>query len=83
MNMLSMAQIFNILNQQSETKRQFGKVAVELGYLTDVQINQLLFIQKDERPQVGEILVEMGVLDRQTMEAELKNFQADKKQLDE
>ncbi|MDF1564562.1 MAG: chemotaxis protein CheX [Deltaproteobacteria bacterium] len=62
--------------QLTEDKR-FGEIAKEKGLLTEEQIGELLTLQQNDYLMLGEALLEVGPLDRQTLEAELKNFKAD------
>ena len=72
--MLTITEIFSILNWQADHGGKFGEVGVKLGYLTAAQVDIILQIQLESRPPLGEILVEMGVLDHATLSSVLEQF---------
>jgi hypothetical protein len=63
-------QVFKILNVQAQQRRPFGRIAVELGFLTEEGLADLLQAQARCNKSLGDILVEMGAIDRRTLEAE-------------
>ena len=73
-------QVLAVLNRQKSEKeyeqgsKPFGQVAQEMGLLNEKDILELLELQVSRRQPLGEILVEMGVIDKVTMERELKVF---------
>lgn len=78
--MLTVNQVFEILNVQAETEihahlqKPFGKIAIERGYLDEPQVKGLLAIQKKIVQPIGEILVKMKKIDRDVLEKTLKEF---------
>lgn len=65
-----MPQVFAVLKQQADDLRPFGQIAIDLGFLTNEDLQELLLLQtKQERP-VTEILVEMHCLSGEDIEAE-------------
>jgi hypothetical protein len=67
-SILTADQIIKVLGEQTHeleaSRKRFGEIAVDHGYLNDTQVGQLLSAQRDGRPLLGDILVQMGVLDR-------------------
>ena len=72
--LLDMDQLFQVLNQQVDSGKLFGKIAVENGFLTKKDLKRLLFIQKSEIPHLGEILIDMGVISPAVMEGALNRY---------
>ncbi|HID78525.1 MAG TPA: hypothetical protein EYP56_21355 [Planctomycetaceae bacterium] len=58
----------------NDTPELFGETAVELGYLTDRDVQPLIEIQETSRPRLGEILVDMGKLTTQQRDEWLEKF---------
>ena len=77
-DMLTMKQVFTILNYQTETGKKFGEVAMDLGCLTEGDVEKLLAIQKESRPRIGEILVEMGKMSKIQCKDMLEKFHRSK-----
>lgn len=74
--LLSIAQIWRILNHQADQGGRFGEIAIELGYLADEQVRELLAVQLESRPKLGEVLVELGVLPEEQLQALLDRYHA-------
>lgn len=73
-NLISMEQLDHILSCLGRDKR-FGEAALELGYLTDGQLESLLAIQEmQEAVELGEALMVRGLLNRSGVLAELSRF---------
>ena len=73
-NLISMGQLDHILSCLGKDKR-FGEAALELGYLTDGQLESLLAIQEmQEAVELGEALMVRGSLNRSGILAELSRF---------
>jgi hypothetical protein len=72
---LSMHQLFEVLDAQSDGNRPFGAVAVELGFMKTLDLEQLLGLQCERMKPLSDLLVEMGLLDAATVERELKRYQ--------
>lgn len=71
---LTLSQVFNILNTQADTPKFFGEIAVNLGYLDKDGIEKLLAIQQEGMPAIEDILVEMKKIDNETCAAMLVKF---------
>lgn len=63
--MMSMAQVFRVLEQQAFTGELFGEVAVQLGYLNDVDLFKLLQLQAALAPALVDVLVNKGAITSQ------------------
>ena len=71
--------LFRILSaQRKETRagRSFGKLAVEMGYLSQDQIEELLVLQTQTNELLGESLVSLGFLDRSRLIQSLRAYRA-------
>ena len=71
---LSMRQVMEILEDQLESPRPFGQLAVDKGYLTQSGLMELLGMQAEMCPSIAEVLVEQRVLDKKTIQRELRRF---------
>ncbi len=72
---LSIKDVYIILNKQiQDPEKKFGEVAVELGLLTEQELEKILEIQFEKNPNVGEILVRHGVMDKERLFEELNAF---------
>ena len=65
------AQVIN--ERQRREDKRFGDLAQSMGLLTADEVGVLLDEQKSRRKLFGEILVEEGFLDRERLEAELRD----------
>ena len=72
--MLSINQVFEVLNAQISTAKLFGELAVEKGFLKNKEVERLLEKQKISRPLLGEILVEMNKITSEDLDVLLKKF---------
>ena len=54
---LTMKQVFQILEQQAIDGKLFGEIAVDKGFLTEIDVEQLLAAQATLCPTLSEILV--------------------------
>lgn len=72
--MLTMKQVFHILDEQADSPLRFGELAIALGYLNEEQVNDLLAIQKKKRPGMCQVLYNMGLLKRSVLDIERKEF---------
>jgi hypothetical protein len=69
-----MGQLDHILSQLTGDKR-FGEVAIELGYLTESQLEALLQIQDiQEAMEFGESLIVQGIVTRARLLEEMGRF---------
>ena len=63
---------------QKKTDKKFGEIAVELGYLTDKQVEELLqFQSRESNLQLGQAAVDLGFLNYEQLDHELENFKND------
>ncbi len=60
--LLTVKQVMAVLREQAGTDRRFGRIAVDLGYLSEAGLFELLELQDRRCPRIGEILVERGHL---------------------
>lgn len=59
--LLTMQQVFHILEVQVDTGLRFGEQAVALGYLARWQVSALLETQRHVQPSLSDILIQMGL----------------------
>ncbi len=72
--MLTVREVFQILNLQAGSNTLFGQVALEFGFLEEDELNALLILQRQQVTPIGELLVESGALTREQFETELAEF---------
>lgn len=60
--MISMAQVFRILERQALTGELFGEIAVQFGFLNDVELFKLLQLQANLAPSLSEVLRQQAYL---------------------
>jgi hypothetical protein len=63
-----------ILIFQEESGKRFGEIAVGMGFLTEIKLEQLLGDQKEHYMYFGEALVKLGVISMQEMTKYLEEF---------
>lgn len=66
-HLLSMRQVFHILERQTQTGKLFGEQAVELGYIDDWHVSMLLQLQQESRPPISESLLQMQLCSPQDL----------------
>ncbi len=71
---LTMKQIFSVLNAQVDSDRRFGELAIEMGYMNTQQLLILLDIQRTKRPGLNGIIARMGLTDEETLTTLRKDF---------
>jgi hypothetical protein len=69
-----MKQAFHVLTVQAETDQPFGRVATELGYMSEEDLAMLLMTQRDRAPSIGKLLVASGAISGERMQAEMQTF---------
>ena len=75
-------QLFRILSRQrrpEEKDKSFGKLAVEMDYLSREQLEMLLERQTHTNRLLGEILVSQGLVSQMELIKALKKFRAQNK----
>ena len=75
-------QLFRILSRQrklEEKSKNFGKLAVEMEYLSREQVEELLEQQTHTNRLLGEILVSQGLVPQVELIKALKNFRSQNK----
>lgn len=75
-------QLFRILSRQrkpEERDKSFGKLAVEMDYLSQEQIEALLERQTHTNRLLGEILVSQGLVSQMELIKALKKFRSQNK----
>lgn len=71
---MTMRQVFTVLAEQSECNRFFGKLAVEMGYITKEDIALLLLMQADRAISLPQALLQIEALDNETLQTQLQLF---------
>ena len=77
-------QLFRILSRQrkpEEKNKSFGKLAVEMEYLNQEQIETLLERQTHTNRLLGEILVTQGLVSQMELIKALKKFRSQSKEI--
>jgi hypothetical protein len=69
---MSMAQVFAVLDEQASTQELFGEIAVRLGFFTSASLRRLLAEQSLARPELLSFLHETGWIS-DTVRAEVEN----------
>ncbi|MCK5231352.1 MAG: hypothetical protein KAR13_13855 [Desulfobulbaceae bacterium] len=59
---LSVKQVFKILNDQVDNPKLFGEIAIGLGYLNENDVALLLNIQRSIISPIVDILVDTGII---------------------
>ena len=75
-------QLFRILSRQrrpEEKSKSFGNLAVEMGYLSQEQVEALLERQTHTNRLLGEILVSQGLVSQMELIKALKKFRSQNK----
>jgi hypothetical protein len=75
-------QLFRILSRQrkpEERNKNFGKLAVEMEYLNQEQVETLLEQQTHTNRLLGEILVSQGLVSQMDLIKALKKFRSENK----
>ena len=71
--------LFRILSRQRKVEgrnQTFGQLAIQLGYLSQEQVNELLKMQSQTNRLLGELLVSQGLVSQMEMIKALKKFRA-------
>ena len=71
--------LFRILSRQRKVEgrnQTFGQLAIQLGYLSQEQVNELLKMQSQTNRLLGELLVSQGLVSQVEMIKALKKFRA-------
>lgn len=71
--------LFRILSRQRKVEgrnQTFGQLAIQLGYLSQEQVNELLKMQSQTNRLLGELLVFQGLVSQVEMIKALKKFRA-------
>ncbi len=71
--------LFRILSRQRKVEgrnQTFGQLAIQLGYLSQEQVNELLKMQSQTNRLLGELLVSQGLVSQVEMIKALKRFRA-------
>jgi len=71
---ISVAQIYEVLERQRLTGKPFGETARELYLIDEGQLGHLLKRQNSLKMKVGDILVGLLYLKKEAMEAALEHF---------
>src|SRR5205807_8002560 len=74
--LLTVTEVYQILNLQAGSTTLFGQIAMEFGFLEEDDVNNLLAQQQKSTKPIGEILVELGALTRDQLTTELTAFQS-------
>ncbi|GAB5407245.1 MAG: hypothetical protein Aurels2KO_54760 [Aureliella sp.] len=66
--LLSMRQTMDVLAYQSDNPDlPFGRAAVQLEFLTEIDVTALLGIQEEKAPTLSEVLVELGHISSESL----------------
>src|SRR6187455_2262837 len=65
--LLSVAEVCEVLERQLESQLPFGAIAVDLGYLTEKELGCLLQLQQQKGPRGAEVLRSRGLLDERRL----------------
>ena len=71
---LSMKQVFQILNAQADSDMRFGEIAIGLGFMNGEQLMDLLETQKKRRPGLNQLISELGLVEKETLNSLRKEF---------
>lgn len=71
---LTMKQVFTIVNAQGDSDKRFGEMAIKMGFMKTAQLLILLDIQRTKRPGLNEIIEGMGLADEETLKTLRKEF---------
>ncbi len=80
-DILTVTQVYTILDEQRSTKLPFGQVARTLNLIDEEHLEKLLDRQNELWMRVGEILVGLGYIEYDRMETELEEFCAEYNEL--
>jgi len=72
--LLTMKQVMTVLNQQCDTNKLFGEMAVQLGLLQEKDVEDLLEEQRKLCLPIGEILLKLNRIDAKTLDRELTGY---------
>ncbi len=70
-------ELFKVLSRQrkdKDLKKNFGKVAIELGFMNKVQIDNLLKLQLQSHQMLGEYLLSQELIDRKKLIQSLRAY---------
>jgi hypothetical protein len=74
---LSARDVFKVLRCQSDLPNErFGEIAVELGLMTEDQLQHLLMVQSNRKPPLLDVLVDQGLLTPSDANSELANYRS-------
>ena len=71
---LTLNQVFDILEKKLVKQKFFCQIAVELGFITKAIAHKLLQLQKKRLPPLGDMLLEMKAINQYDLERELAFF---------
>ena len=71
---LSMKQVFQILNAQADSDLRFGEIAMGLGFMKGDQLLDLLETQKKRRPGLNKIIAELGFVEKESLNTLRQEF---------
>ena len=74
---LSESQANTINREQRYSDKPFGAIGVQMGLLTNPQLEQLLELQNKRRVQVGEALTRLSFISEDRLVQELRRFKAE------
>ncbi len=71
---LTMKQVFQILNAQADSDMRFGEIAIGLGFMNGAQLLELLETQKKRRPGLNKLIYELGFASIETLNTRRQEF---------
>jgi len=74
LGILTKAEVHEVKTAQQDTGSSFLSIALELGYVNDLQKQRLIHEHNHRKPQIGEILDKMRVVNRSVVDDELVRF---------
>ncbi|MEX0702688.1 MAG: HDOD domain-containing protein [Planctomycetales bacterium] len=75
--MLSMAQVDDVLAEQARSGARFGEAGIALGLLCEERLARLLAVQQEDPTSLGRTLVQLGMLDEGEAHALLDAYSAE------
>ncbi len=73
-NVLSMKQVFQILNAQADSDMRFGEIAIALGFMNGDELIELLKTQNQRRPGLNKLIAQMGFSEESTLKTLRQEF---------
>lgn len=75
--LLSAREVFHVLQCQNDpchSHKLFGEIAMEMGLLTEHELQRLLLLQMERRPKLTDVLILRGILTAEEVKFHQKAF---------